>query len=81
MQLTINGKASGKVFKVIDVLENQLSLNLLLFLHAKGVPIASSCSGENVCRKCNVNNDVISCQYTIEQFIKKYGEQIFVSYL
>lgn len=81
MQLIIFGKASNKVVKEIEVLENQKDLNLMIFLHANSVPIASSCNGEYVCLKCNVNGDVISCQYTIDEFISQYGNTVEVSYL
>ncbi|EQC44311.1 hypothetical protein [Bacteriovorax sp. Seq25_V] len=81
MQLTIKGLASGKIIKVIPVSEAEASLNLLLFLSARSIPIASSCSGENVCKKCKINGELISCTYTVGEFISKHGEVVTVSYL
>lgn len=81
MQLEIFGIASNKIFKTIEYTKEQESLNLMIFLHSRSIPIASSCNGEYVCLKCCVNNDVISCQFTIGDFVKKYGNQIRVNYL
>lgn len=81
MQLEIFGEASNSIFKVIEYTEEQKELNLMIFMHSKSIPIASSCNGEYVCLKCCVNGDVVSCQFTIEDFVNKYGNQIRVSYL
>ncbi len=81
MQLIIKGLASKKLIKIIPVSEAESGLNLLLFLGARSIPIASSCSGENVCKKCKINGEIISCTFTVGEFISKYGEEITVDYL
>ncbi len=54
-------------------------------LIATGVPIASSCSGELICKKCQVLTQgeacVLSCSLTTKQYIESFGNEIIVNYL
>jgi uncharacterized 2Fe-2S/4Fe-4S cluster protein (DUF4445 family) len=55
---------------------------LMDFLRAQGIPVASSCGGDGVCRKCVVNEDVLSCQVTVEQFLSDHPSGVVgISYL
>ena len=74
--IEIFGKASGKLIKKISY-EEKVGIerqSLMDFLISHGIPIASSCSGEGICRKCIVNVDI---QNAPGQNIK----QIFIDYL
>lgn len=80
MFVKVIGDASKKEYK-ISVLKDDLELSLLLFLTKNGLPIASSCSGKNVCKKCVVNEQVLSCSLTVKDFINKHNTNIRISYL
>ena len=78
--LRARGLASGKELGVWEVSDPQE--NLMDFLRARGIPIASSCGGDGVCQKCVINTDLLSCQFTVEQFLTRYPEAVVtVSYL
>ena len=52
------------------------------FLIKNGITVASSCAGEGRCRKCIVNENVLSCQINLKQFILNEVENtIEISYL
>jgi ferredoxin len=78
--LKLHGKASGKE-SIIEVLEQDLQKTMLEFLTEKSFPIASSCRGEGACQRCMINDDQLSCFITVEQFLKQYGQDVFVDYL
>jgi len=59
------GKASGRVVARLPV-ENPNEL-LLFFLLRHGLPIASSCAGDGVCRKCQTSEGKLSCQLTLAE--------------
>lgn len=43
--------------------EEELNLDLLTYLrHIKKLPIASSCDGEGICKKCICNKDLLLCK-------------------
>jgi Na+-transporting NADH:ubiquinone oxidoreductase subunit NqrF len=68
IELQIFGNASNKIYKVIKVLQlNEVSL--MDFLRNNEVPVASSCYGEGVCRKCVINKNILSCQMSLNEFI------------
>lgn len=72
--LSIFGKASNKTVRTIGINYVQYEANkhktLMQFLIENQIRIASSCSGEGVCKKCVVNDQLISCQITLEEFLK-----------
>lgn len=84
MELIIYGFASNKLLKKIkidSILDK--NINLMSFLLANKITIASSCNGEGQCRKCIVNNSIISCQTTLKEFIDSNEDDltITISYL
>jgi uncharacterized 2Fe-2S/4Fe-4S cluster protein (DUF4445 family) len=68
VSLFVHGLASGKTWGPYH--PTSLNQTLLDYLVSLGHPVASSCSGEGVCKKCVIQNDMLSCQYTIEEFMK-----------
>lgn len=64
MKVEIYGKASQKIIRTLEV-DTTEERSLMDFLRDHGVPIASSCYGEGVCRKCIVNSTLLSCQLKI----------------
>lgn len=77
----IHGLASGTV-KDIHFSEEELSQNLLKWLRSKDITIASSCDGEGICKKCVIQNGWLTCEMTLESFLKRQPDgKIFVSYL
>lgn len=81
MQVTVKGKASGKLTQVTYA-EVDLDKDLLHFLRANGVTIASSCDGEGVCKKCVIQNDWLTCRLTVREFLALVPTGVIeVSYL
>ena len=74
IELKIFGKASKTLYKTIEVLRPN-NISLMDFLRNNGVPVASSCYGEGVCKKCVVNKDILSCQIRILDFISNTDSQ------
>lgn len=66
----IHGLASNTI-RNLRVVESELELSLLDFLHSKNIGIASSCSGDGVCEKCVVNDKLLSCQIKIKDVLTK----------
>ena len=81
MQITILGNASKKKNTLKDISEEELQCSLLIFLTKRGLPISHSCRGEQVCKKCIINSDLLSCSITTAQYIKTYGNKINIGYL
>ena len=82
MQLKLIGLASSKEYQ-FDVSDSKQSLMDLLINN--GYPVASSCNGEGICKKCFILDkqdvELISCQISTESFYKNHGEEIKVTYL
>ncbi|GAB4015949.1 MAG: hypothetical protein Fur0010_15440 [Bdellovibrio sp.] len=79
--LIVFGLASQQVITTITV-QGDEDENLMEFLRSHGVPVASSCCGMGVCKKCVINGNILSCMTTIAEWIKKYPQQrIEISYL
>lgn len=67
-RIAIYGGASKKLLKTITV-ETCETGPLMNFLQSKGIPIASSCSGDGVCQKCTIILNqalVLACQVKME---------------
>lgn len=63
-------------------LDSALDLSLLEFLRQEKIPIASSCLGEGVCRKCVFNTNKLACQFTLSDlFAQSHDVVIKISYL
>jgi Na+-transporting NADH:ubiquinone oxidoreductase subunit NqrF len=81
MQIEIKGKASGRS-EFISYEDLDLTEVLLTFLRKKGITIASSCDGEGVCKKCVIQNDWLTCEMTLKEFLQRQPNgQITVGYL
>lgn len=77
----VRGLASGKIMPVTFA-PSDLQKDLLHFLRGKGITIASSCDGEGVCKKCGIQNGWLTCELTLEEFLKRQPDGIIeVSYL
>lgn len=81
MQVTVRGLASGKLIP-INYERSDLPKDLLTFLRAKGITIASSCDGEGVCKKCQIQEGWLTCELTLEEFLKRRPDGIIeIAYL
>lgn len=82
-KIIVKGNSSNSTLKIIKMDSKQDS-SLMDFLRSIGIPIASSCYGEGVCKKCLINEDIVSCQLKVKDFIQiseKYNDTISISYL
>lgn len=68
IKIQIFGKASNQVIKTLQFSEVS-EISLMDFLREKEIPVASSCYGEGVCRKCVVNKNLLSCQISLKKFL------------
>lgn len=80
LKLEIHGKASNKKIKEIDLVNSQSEISLMDFLRMNEIPIASSCYGEGICKKCVFNRELLSCQIKISDIIHLCTEQKCSSY-
>ena len=82
MQLTLEGMASNKKYKLISKKTDDSLMNTLIH---SGFPMASSCNGKGVCKKCIIYNEtdtcVLSCQLTYNEYFDNFGNLVKVSYL
>tara|TARA_Y100000768_G_C23991031_1_gene693056 strand:- start:11404 stop:11652 length:249 start_codon:yes stop_codon:yes gene_type:complete len=60
--------------------ESDQNLSLLEILRINSIPIASSCDGEGICKKCLVNDELISCQIKVKDFLARGENTIKISY-
>ncbi|MCB9060864.1 MAG: hypothetical protein H6622_05020 [Halobacteriovoraceae bacterium] len=80
-RLDILGEASGRTLLQIDLDSYSPQKDLLSLLQELKFPIASSCEGEGICKKCVVNGNLLTCQVSLE-LIKSMGlDRIKISYL
>ncbi len=81
--LIINGAASQKEIKKILIPDEfEKNLSVMEFLISNSITIASSCSGVGSCKKCIINENILSCQITLKEFISDNLQSIIeVSYL
>lgn len=63
--LKINGRASQSLVAEIPV-EDPGEV-LMFFLMKHNLPIASSCAGDGVCKKCRLSDGRLSCQMSAEE--------------
>jgi len=81
VQITVEGKASGRSYP-ISFSPDDLGRNLMYFLKSNGITIASSCDGEGVCQKCAIQEQWLSCQLTLKEFLQRQPDgKVFVGYL
>jgi len=80
--ITIKGLASGKIVTILKFEHILDDISLMDYLLQQGIPVASSCLGQGVCSKCIVNNNLLSCQISLKNFVKLNPDQeISISYL
>lgn len=86
--LTVIGEASQKIVAEFHLteLEHATPQGLMGWLRQQKVPIASSCYGDGVCRRCKITDqdkgEILSCLTTLEElFNKRDKATIFISYL
>ena len=77
LTIIVVGKASERVLGEFVV--NDPHEKLMFFLLRHGLPIASSCAGDGVCRKCVVNGDKLSCQLAVGEW--PIGVPVEIGYL
>ena len=81
MQVEIKGKASA-TSRFLDFDEGDKKEILLDWLRKKNITIASSCDGEGVCKKCVIQNDWLTCELTLGEFLKLCPQGIIeIAYL
>jgi Na+-transporting NADH:ubiquinone oxidoreductase subunit NqrF len=69
--LKVIGLASKTMVKEIIIPEHfHHELTLMNFLISNGITVASSCDGAGVCNKCVCNKTLLSCQITLNNFLK-----------
>ncbi|MAX65833.1 MAG: hypothetical protein QF441_01425 [Bacteriovoracaceae bacterium] len=79
MYLKITGRSSQTSSQVL-IRPDEFNLSLLNFLLKKNFPIASSCRGEQICQKCVVNTNILSCSLSVKEFLMTEKE-VQVDYL
>lgn len=78
--IVIVGIASGKN-NTLSIYPSDQNKTMLDFLTQKKLPIASSCSGRAICRKCITHDGLLLCQYKVREYIDKFGNRITIDYL
>ncbi len=66
-QIVIKGRASQRIYFQGELLPEEKKLTILEFIKLKEIPIASSCGGEGVCKKCVINGNIVSCMHLMTQ--------------
>ena len=84
--LILYGSASGKILKTFDLTIDLIDdTTLLEFLRSHRIPVASSCLGDGVCKKCVVTiNDekILACMMSLKVlFTDRDTETLSFSYL
>lgn len=88
-EIKVYGNASGKIIKELrpNSLEMNLQISLMTYLQSQDIPIASSCSGDGVCKKCVVNTSsqekLLSCQISLKDYLNEenFDKIITINYL
>ncbi len=79
--IEVRGLAS-QTSRFLQVSESDLDTDLLTWLRANKVTIASSCDGEGVCKKCNIQNGWLTCEMTLKEFLERQPDgKIEIGYL
>jgi Na+-transporting NADH:ubiquinone oxidoreductase subunit NqrF len=78
--ITLYGKASDSS-KYLRYTQEDLKLTVLEYLQKQDVPIASSCKGRAACHRCKINDEILACDITLEEFINNYNKKIIIDYL
>lgn len=81
MQFIVKGKASGKIVKTLEISPDDFELNLMDFLLLNSIPVASSCAGVGICKKCTTASGLLSCSLALYDYINIFGTSIEFDYL
>lgn len=83
-RIIVFGNASNSEIlnKIVD--SDLLNTDVLTWLRTQNIPIASSCFGEGICKKCLINGDLLACKTILKNIManEDFSEiRIYVSYL
>jgi ferredoxin len=67
--LIVFGNASQSIIAQIAISQEELLTDLLTLLQKYHIPIASSCMGEGICKKCILNGGQLACKTNIKDLI------------
>lgn len=79
-EIIVFGESSKKTIK-LKLSNTDLSKTLMDYLRENNIPIASSCRGEGICKKCVISKTILSCSLTVQEQVDKFGRDVSVSYL
>jgi len=82
--ISIIGLASNSLVKKIEIKSEDLNLTLMEYLRRENIPIASSCYGEGICKKCVVKLgevEELSCLISVKKLLEMKILTISISYL
>jgi Na+-transporting NADH:ubiquinone oxidoreductase subunit NqrF len=68
-RIIVKGNASQKIILTDTIEQSLLNQNVLTYLQSKSLPIASSCNGEGICKKCIINNNLLACTLLLKNLI------------
>ncbi len=81
LEVIIFGQASHTQIKKISLTESDLEKTILEFLQENKIPVASSCMGEGICKKCVINGNILSCFKLVKDICNWDTPTIYISYL
>lgn len=73
-KLVVFGQASNRTILTLDIGYSLYEYTLMDLLLKNGIPVASSCGGDGICKKCAVtihDEKILSCQKTIRQLFRE----------
>lgn len=73
-KLTVTGLASKKLVLSLDISYSVFDMTLMDLLLRNGIPVASSCGGDGICRKCVVTineESILSCQKSVRDLFRE----------
>lgn len=84
-KIIIAGEASGKIITQFKIYQNESQLTLMNILIQKNIPVASSCNGEGVCKKCIAflgSDSILTCQVKAAEILSSQDNAVLkFSYL
>lgn len=73
-KLVVYGLASKKTILELEVSYRDYEFTLMDLLLKNGIPVASSCGGDGICKKCTVTingEKELSCQKTVRNLFRE----------
>jgi hypothetical protein len=71
--LILKGLASNTL-TTLSIQDDQLNKTVMSFLQENLVPVASSCGGVGVCKKCIDSEGMLLCQVTLKDYLASKKE-------